>query len=148
MGWVTSGRFLGGGPGLWLWLVLLTLPLAASAQGPPPAGRCPDQTGASGEAPLEDAGTPLFKEGAKLGLEDVLALERLLPEEIWTYREAFLASAPPPGSLSPMSPCLLVYSKVPMVIVQYPGRFREELIEITCTVVTKHRVRQLGLWMR
>lgn len=74
---------------------LLPLLVAAALATPglaelPPEGRCPDFTGApSGEGEI-DSGAPLVKEGASLGLSDLLALRDLLPEEIWNYREAFL----------------------------------------------------------
>ncbi len=56
----------------------------------PPEGRCPDFTGAAtGDGRGEDSGAPLLEEGGALGLEDLLALQSLLPEEIWTYREIF-----------------------------------------------------------
>ena len=55
----------------------------------PPEGRCPDFSGASGEGSFEDSGVPMLQEGGILGLRDLLALESLLPPEVWTYREAF-----------------------------------------------------------
>ena len=56
----------------------------------PPEGRCPDFTGApSDEAEVDQTG-PLLKEGARLRLADILALEKLFPKEVWTFREAFL----------------------------------------------------------
>ncbi len=74
------------------WILTATLLLAAATgvhAELPPEGRCPDFTGApSGEGEV-DAGSPLVKEGGQLSLADLLALRQLLPEEVWSYREAF-----------------------------------------------------------
>jgi hypothetical protein len=71
-------------PALGLLVVLLG---ATAAAGPPPEGRCPT-LGGSG-ATGEDVTAPALKEGAVLGFEDLPALESLLPEAVWTYRDAF-----------------------------------------------------------
>lgn len=71
-------------------ILAATLLLAQAASSElPPEGRCPDFTGApSGEGEI-DSGTTLVKEGAVVDLGDLLSLRQLLPEEIWSYREAF-----------------------------------------------------------
>lgn len=69
--------------------LLLGLALRAGALELPPEGRCPDFTGAAGAENVPDTGTPLLEEGGVLGLGDLLALQQLLPPEVWTYREAF-----------------------------------------------------------
>lgn len=73
-------------------LVLAAVLAAAlpAAAAPPPEGRCPDATGSpAGDGRAEDMGTPLVREGATLGLEELLALRDLFPEEVWDHREAF-----------------------------------------------------------
>ncbi|MDX1649142.1 MAG: DUF1329 domain-containing protein [Myxococcota bacterium] len=66
------------------------LPGPARAAELPPEGRCPDATGARGpEGPGEDEAPPLFRPGDVLGLHDLLALGRLFPPEIWSWREVF-----------------------------------------------------------
>jgi hypothetical protein len=55
----------------------------------PPEGRCPDASGGLGAGTGEDSGPPLVQQGGVLTLQDLLALRELLPEEVWTHREAF-----------------------------------------------------------
>jgi hypothetical protein len=47
-------------------------------QGPPP-----------GAAPAEDAGPVVLKEGMVLGIDQLMLLRELLPEELWRFREVF-----------------------------------------------------------
>jgi hypothetical protein len=55
----------------------------------PPEGRCPDFTGAPPDGIGEDIGALMLQEGDLLGLEEVMALQQLLPPEVWRHREAF-----------------------------------------------------------
>ncbi len=56
----------------------------------PPPGRCPDASGEpGGEARGQDQGGPQLEVGQRLGLDDLLRLRSLLPEEIWDHREVF-----------------------------------------------------------
>jgi hypothetical protein len=74
----------------WLASLAATLLLAASASaGLPPEGRCPDWSGGASAGQGEDSGPPLIREGNLLSVENLLALETLLPEEIWNLREVF-----------------------------------------------------------
>lgn len=74
---------------------LLGAALAALAAAPagaerlPPEGRCPALSAAPGAAPGEDAMPLQLREGMVLGYQDLLALSRLLPPEIWRNRLQF-----------------------------------------------------------
>jgi hypothetical protein len=68
--------------------VLLLLAVTAAAD-LPPEGRCPDWTAGARPGQGDDAGPPLVREGGLLSLMDLLALESLLPPEIWNHREVF-----------------------------------------------------------
>jgi hypothetical protein len=72
----------------WITALLLLLATSASA-GLPPEGRCPDWSGGASAGEGEDSGPPLIREGSVLSLEGLLALESLLPKEIWNFREVF-----------------------------------------------------------
>jgi hypothetical protein len=72
----------------WLAAALLLLATSASAD-LPPEGRCPDWSGGASAGPGDDIGPPQIREGSLLSLMDLLALESLLPEEIWNFREVF-----------------------------------------------------------
>jgi hypothetical protein len=74
----------------WVASLAAALLLAASASaGLPPEGRCPDWSAGATAGQGEDTGPPLIREGNLLSVEDLLALETLLPEEIWNFREVF-----------------------------------------------------------
>ncbi len=72
----------------WLAAALLLLATSASAD-LPPEGRCPDWSGGASAVIEGDSGPPAIREGALLSLMDLLALESLLPPEIWNFREVF-----------------------------------------------------------
>jgi hypothetical protein len=95
--------------------VALTLLLLASGAAAelPPEGRCPDWSGGARAGKADDRGPPLIREGSVLGLEDLLALETLLPEEIWNFREIFFFE----GMQMELGPCHRRY--------QIPDFFRE-----------------------
>jgi hypothetical protein len=64
--------------------------LAASASADlPPEGRCPDWSGGAQAGQGDDTGPPQIREGGLLSLADLFALDSLLPEEIWNFREVF-----------------------------------------------------------
>ncbi len=73
---------------VWITAALLLLATGAAAE-LPPEGRCPDWSGGAGAPPADDTGLPLLREGSRLSLGDLLALQSLLPEEIWNFREVF-----------------------------------------------------------
>ncbi len=62
--------------------------VAAAGAAPPPPGRCPTVGGGAAAGDV-DAGVPLFREGDRLGSEDLKRIRQLLPPELWTWREAF-----------------------------------------------------------
>ena len=65
----------------------LTFPALAA---PPEEGECPaiSSAGVDGQ-PSSDATPLVIKEGMRIGSEDLLALQSLLPPEIWRHRESF-----------------------------------------------------------
>jgi hypothetical protein len=72
------------------WLAAALLLLAASASADlPPEGRCPDWSGGAQAGQGDDTGPPQIREGGLLSLADLFALDSLLPEEIWNFREVF-----------------------------------------------------------
>lgn len=73
---------------VWITAILLLLTTSAAAE-LPPEGRCPDWSGGATAGSADDTGPPLLREGSLLSLQDLLALESLLPEEIWHFREVF-----------------------------------------------------------
>ncbi len=79
------------------WLLLAS----AAAGEPPPEGRCPSLQGRPGDGPLLDAAPTPLREGMVLGVEDVLLLRELLPEEIWSQRSEFFH----PGMRMEIGPC-------------------------------------------
>lgn len=73
----------------WLLLGLSLLAPAVAGAAPPPAGRCPARNAAPGAEPEIDSGGLLVEEGAQLSLEQLLGIQRLLPPEVFTYRDVF-----------------------------------------------------------
>jgi hypothetical protein len=73
---------------VWITAALLLLATSVSAE-LPPEGRCPDWSGGASATPADDTGPPVLRQGSLLSLENLLALESLLPEEIWHFREVF-----------------------------------------------------------
>ncbi|MEE8581067.1 MAG: DUF1329 domain-containing protein [Myxococcota bacterium] len=72
--------------------LLLALLLAAlpSGAGPPEEGECPTVSAIPTGAPQGTDARPIaLKEGMVLRQQDLLALQSLLPREIWQHREAF-----------------------------------------------------------
>jgi hypothetical protein len=65
----------------------LAVPVLA---GPPEEGECPAISAtSSGTKPADDATPVLIKEGMRISSEGLLALQSLLPAEIWRHRERF-----------------------------------------------------------
>ena len=92
-----SGAFLSWG----LALILAGAPPARGA--PPDEGECPILSGAAG-AP--DAAPLLIKTGMRVDAEGLLALQSLLPREVWRHRERFFFE----GMLMEIGPCHRRYS--------------------------------------
>jgi hypothetical protein len=68
-------------------VVLLAVFAAAAQAGPPEPGRCPTLSRPVGGR--EDATGLPIEEGQTLGIEDLYALEKLVPAELWKYRDTF-----------------------------------------------------------
>ncbi len=77
---------------------LLATPWAHAA--PPAQGECPTLHG-DATPDAEDATVLLVKEGMRVDHQGVLALQSLLPEEVWRYRDAFFFE----GMLMEIGPC-------------------------------------------
>ncbi len=76
----------------------------ASHAGPPEAGTCPTLSlGSPGAA--QDAGPTVLREGMVITHEQLLALRRLLPPEVWLHRETFFHE----GMKMEIGPCHRVY---------------------------------------
>ena len=71
-------------------VAVLALPHAIAQAAPPDEGECPAVSGLADGARLdEDAAPVLLREGMELGVDDLLALRQLLPDELWRHREVF-----------------------------------------------------------
>ncbi|MFI5216032.1 MAG: DUF1329 domain-containing protein, partial [Candidatus Limnocylindria bacterium] len=74
----------------WLATLLAGAALASPAAGePPPEGTCPALYGQPGAGVAEDASPTRLPEGAVVEHAALLALQHLLPEEVWQLRHAF-----------------------------------------------------------
>ena len=73
----------------WLLLALAWLASAPASAAPPPEGRCPARNAAPPDGSEVDSGGALLTEGESVSLDKLLQLERLLPEEIWSFRDVF-----------------------------------------------------------
>jgi hypothetical protein len=69
-----------------LWMSAFALPPAAFA-GPPAPGTCPPLSRPTGGH--EDASNVPLREGQSLTVADLYALEKLIPSEIWRFRDTF-----------------------------------------------------------
>lgn len=95
---VRSYVLLGVGLGL---LSVGALP-ALTRAAPPQEGDCPKISPTLSDGRLDPDATPfLVKEGMRVNKQGVLALQSLLPEEIWRYRETFFFE----GMLMEIGPC-------------------------------------------
>lgn len=79
-------------------LILIAAPWAVAA--PPDEGECPTVQ-ASAAPDAEDAAPLLVKEGMRVDEQGILALQSLLPDEVWRHREAFFFE----GMLMEIGPC-------------------------------------------
>jgi hypothetical protein len=89
-----------------LTLPLLLLPAARAHAGLPSEGACPRIGGGEGGAAAEDASGELLKEGSRVGLGDLMRLQRLIPEEVWQHRDVFFHE----GMQLEIGPCHRRYS--------------------------------------
>ncbi len=80
-------------------LVLLAAAPVAHA-GLPDEGRCPTLPRPRGEGEVDAVAAPL-KEGMVFGLQDLFSLHRLLPSEIWKFRDVFFFE----GMRMELGPC-------------------------------------------
>ncbi len=82
-------------------VALAACPLVANAE-PPAQGECPAVSAAPGaEGQSEDAAPLILKEGMRVDEQGILALQSLLPEEVWRHRDAFFFE----GMLMEIGPC-------------------------------------------
>lgn len=73
----------------WLGLGAALAAAAPASAAPPAEGECPVLSGTAPAGAAEDAAGFALREGMVLGIQDVLALQELLPPEVWSHREAF-----------------------------------------------------------
>lgn len=97
----------------------LVAPGTAAAGPVPDEGDCPAITGLPGPDGEEDASAVPLKEGMRLRRDSLLALRRLVPEEIWRYREHFFHD----GMVLEIGPCHRRYA-VNDFYVEATERFR------------------------
>src|SRR5262245_60343388 len=69
--------------------LVLMLPALAAAAPPPPEGRCPAPNAIPGAPPETDSGGPRLHPGDVIHVENLLAVQNLLPPELWSFRDVF-----------------------------------------------------------
>ena len=82
---------------------LLGAPLGQAA--PPDEGDCPTLSSTESDA-SQDAAPILIKPGMRIDHQGILALQSLIPVEVWRYRDAFFFE----GMLMEIGPCHRRYS--------------------------------------
>ncbi|MAJ61573.1 MAG: hypothetical protein CBC48_17490 [bacterium TMED88] len=71
------------------------------AEPPPAEGECPTLNAAGTGPDGQDAAPILLKEGMRVNADGILALQSLIPEEVWLHREAFFFE----GMMMQIGPC-------------------------------------------
>lgn len=83
---------------------------APVAAAPPDEGKCPAIGGGHGQSDKgEDAAPLIVEEGMRVDEDGILALQSLLPEEVWLHRDAFFFE----GMLMEIGPCHRRYPTAP-----------------------------------
>ena len=94
-------------PSLWIlagtvglcWIAIGAGP--AAGQEPPAEGDCPTLQPQDSGPNGQDAAPIVLKEGMRVDVNGILALQSLLPEEVWRYRETFFFE----GMMMEIGPC-------------------------------------------